>query len=133
MKVPLTRKAQFAKSALEAAASPADRLRRRRFDASEHHEQRNLKRLRRGPSGSYELYRDRLGIPEHTQFHLLSFEGPDPYSRIGGLETRVSGLCQALVSAGHETHLWFIGEPGLPGYERRDGLHLHRFCQWISQ
>jgi glycosyltransferase involved in cell wall biosynthesis len=77
--------------------------------------------------------RDRLGIPEHTQFHVLSFEGPDPYSRIGGLETRVHGLCQALVRAGHETHLWFIGEPDLPGYEVRDGVHLHRFCQWISR
>jgi glycosyltransferase involved in cell wall biosynthesis len=76
---------------------------------------------------------DRLGIPEHTQFHLLSFEGPDAYSRIGGLETRVSGLCQALVRAGHETHLWFVGQPDLPGYELRDGLHLHRFCQWISR
>jgi hypothetical protein len=78
-------------------------------------------------------FADRLGIPEHTQFHLLSFEGPDAYSRIGGLETRVSGLCQALVRAGHETHLWFIGQPDLPGYELRDGLHLHRFCQWISR
>jgi glycosyltransferase involved in cell wall biosynthesis len=63
---------------------------------------------------------------------VLSFEGPDPYARIGGLETRVSGLCEALVHAGHETHLWFIGEPTAPGYELRDGLHLHRFCQWIS-
>jgi glycosyltransferase involved in cell wall biosynthesis len=77
-------------------------------------------------------YVDLLGIPPNTQFHVLSFEGPDPYARIGGLETRVSGLCEALVHAGHETHLWFIGEPGLPGYEVRDGLHLHRFCQWIS-
>ena len=75
---------------------------------------------------------DLLGIPPHTQFHVLAFEGPDAYSRIGGLETRVSGLCEALVQAGHETHLWFVGEPGLPGYEVRDGLHLHRFCQWIS-
>ena len=63
----------------------------------------------------------------------MSFEGPDAYSRIGGLETRVFGLCHALVAAGHDTHLWFVGEPGLPGYEQRDGLHLHRFCQWISQ
>jgi glycosyltransferase involved in cell wall biosynthesis len=38
-----------------------------------------------------------------------------------------------LVRAGHETHLWFIGQPDLPGYELRDGLHLHRFCQWISR
>jgi glycosyltransferase involved in cell wall biosynthesis len=82
-----------------------------------------------GPPGAT----DRLGIREHTQFHLLSFEGPDPYARIGGLETRISGLCQALVSAGHETHLWFVGDPDLPGYEKREGVHLHRFCQWISR
>jgi glycosyltransferase involved in cell wall biosynthesis len=79
------------------------------------------------------VHHDRLGISEHTQIHVLSFEGPDAYSRIGGLETRVAGLCQALVAAGHETHLWFVGQPGLPGYERQAGLHLHRFCQWISQ
>jgi hypothetical protein len=77
--------------------------------------------------------RPRLGIPQDTQFHLLSFEGPDAYARIGGLETRVAGLCEALVQAGLETHLWFIGQPDLPGYELRDGLHLHRWCQWVSQ
>src|SRR5262245_39922136 len=76
--------------------------------------------------------RARLGIPEGTQFHVLSFEGPDPYARIGGLETRVAGLCEALVQAGLETHLWFVGQPDLPGYECRDGLHLHRWCQWLS-
>jgi hypothetical protein len=77
--------------------------------------------------------RPRLGIPQDTQFHVLSFEGPDAYSRIGGLETRVAGLCEALVAAGLDTHLWFVGQPGLPGYEDRDGLHLHRWCQWLSQ
>jgi glycosyltransferase involved in cell wall biosynthesis len=77
--------------------------------------------------------RVRLGIPEGTQFHVLSFEGPDAYARIGGLETRVAGLCEALVQAGLETHLWFVGQPDLPGYECRDGLHLHRWCQWLSQ
>ncbi len=75
----------------------------------------------------------RLGIPERTQFHFLSFEGPDAYSRIGGLETRVSGLCEALVAAGHETHLWFVGDPALPGHEVRGDLHLHRWCQWLSK
>jgi glycosyltransferase involved in cell wall biosynthesis len=90
-----------------------------------HHRSRYV-RSRAEPEG------DSLGISPNTQFHLLSFEGPDPYARIGGLETRVSGLCEALVHAGHETHLWFIGDPGAPGYEVRDGLHLHRFCQWIS-
>lgn len=76
--------------------------------------------------------RRRLGIPAGTQFHVLSFEGPDGYARIGGLETRVAGLCEALVAAGHETHLWFVGAPDLPGYEVRGGLHLHRWCQWLS-
>jgi glycosyltransferase involved in cell wall biosynthesis len=76
--------------------------------------------------------RRRLGIPEGTQFHVLSFEGPDGYARIGGLETRVAGLCEALVAAGHETHLWFVGAPDAPGYEVRAGLHLHRWCQWLS-
>ncbi len=75
----------------------------------------------------------RLGVPERTHFHLLSFEGPDTYARVGGLETRVSGLCEALIAAGQETHLWFVGDPELPGYEVRDGLHLHRWCQWLSR
>jgi glycosyltransferase involved in cell wall biosynthesis len=74
-----------------------------------------------------------LGIPDSVQFHVLSFEGPDPYARIGGLETRVSGICQALLSSGHETHLWFVGDPQEPGHELRDGLALHRWCQWLSR
>jgi glycosyltransferase involved in cell wall biosynthesis len=74
-----------------------------------------------------------LGLPEDVQFHVLSFEGPDPYARIGGLETRVAGICEALVGAGHDTHLWFIGDPELPGHERREGLALHRWCQWLSR
>src|SRR5689334_9501641 len=49
---------------------------------------------------------DGLGVPEGVQFHVLSFEGPDPYARIGGLETRVAGICEALAYSGHEAHLW---------------------------
>jgi glycosyltransferase involved in cell wall biosynthesis len=67
-----------------------------------------------------------------VQFHLLSFEGPDPYSRAGGLASRVEGLSEALATLGHETHLWFVGDPALPGHERRGALHLHRWCQWVS-
>lgn len=74
-----------------------------------------------------------LGIPAQVQLHVLSFEGPDPYARIGGLETRVSGLCQALAGAGHDTHLWFVGDPAQPAHEHRDGVSLHRWCQWISR
>lgn len=68
-------------------------------------------------------------------FVLISFEGPDRYAQIGGLATRVSGLAEALASAGHETHLVFVGDPSAPGEERRvDGnLIIHRWCQWISR
>lgn len=66
------------------------------------------------------------------QFHLLSFEGPDPYARVGGLATRVEGLSQTLADQGFETHLWFVGDPALAGQERRGDLQLHRWCQWLS-
>jgi glycosyltransferase involved in cell wall biosynthesis len=68
-----------------------------------------------------------------TQFHLLSFEGPDPYSRAGGIATRISGLSEALAEAGFDTHLWFVGDPHLPGVEASGSLILHRWCQWISR
>src|SRR5690349_2646059 len=70
---------------------------------------------------------------EVVQFHVLSFEGPDPYARAGGIATRISGLTRALADAGHDTHLWFIGDPDRPGHEQQGSLHLHRFCQWLSQ
>jgi glycosyltransferase involved in cell wall biosynthesis len=68
-----------------------------------------------------------------VQFHVLSFEGPDLYSRAGGLATRVEGLVAALMGRGFETHLWFIGDPERPGHETRGRLHLHRWAQWISR
>jgi len=67
------------------------------------------------------------------QFHVLSFEGPDAYSRAGGLATRVEGLTQTLAGLGFPTHLWFIGDPDLPGHETRGALHLHRWAQWVSR
>jgi glycosyltransferase involved in cell wall biosynthesis len=67
------------------------------------------------------------------QFHVLSFEGPDAYSRAGGLATRVEGLTETLARLGFETHLWFIGDPALPGHEVRGDLHLHRWAQWLSR
>ena len=68
-----------------------------------------------------------------TQFHLVSFEGPDAYARAGAIATRICGLSEALAELGFETHLWFVGDPDLPGHERRGQLHLHRWCQWISR
>ena len=69
---------------------------------------------------------------ETTQFHLLSFEGPDSYARAGGLASRADGLTRALFSLGFETHLWFVGDPDRPGHEQREGIQLHRWCQWLS-
>jgi glycosyltransferase involved in cell wall biosynthesis len=67
------------------------------------------------------------------QFHLLSFEGPDGYASAGGIASRVTGLVHGLAEVGHETHLWFVGDPSLPGHETQGLLQLHRWCQWISQ
>jgi len=39
------------------------------------------------------------------QFHLLSFEGPDGYSRAGGIASRIEGLARTLAGLGFETHL----------------------------
>jgi glycosyltransferase involved in cell wall biosynthesis len=67
-------------------------------------------------------------------FVLLSFEGPDLYSQAGGLGVRVKGLSRSLARMGYDTHLYFCGDPDLPGEETQEAgkLHLHRWCQWIS-
>lgn len=70
-----------------------------------------------------------------TEFVFLSFEGPDKYSRMGGLATRVTGLLSKLAQRGVRDTPLLRGRPALPGHEvQQDGrLHLHRWCQWISQ
>lgn len=70
--------------------------------------------------------------PENAQFAILSFEGPDEYARAGGLAVRVRDLCATLADRGFVTHLFFVGDPRLPGSERHGNLTLHRWCQWIS-
>jgi len=67
------------------------------------------------------------------QFHILSFEGTDGYARAGGIASGMTGLSEALAEAGLEPHLWFVGDPALPGHEYREQLSWHRWCQWISQ
>jgi len=71
---------------------------------------------------------------DNTIFVLLSFEGPDSYSLAGGLGVRVTNLSQTLARDGFTTHLFFVGDPHLPGEEisRSGKLILHRWCQWIS-
>lgn len=73
--------------------------------------------------------------PDRVCFILISFEGPDLYSLAGGLGTRMRELSWSLAMKGFETHLFFIGDPDLPGEEKLLGgrLTLHRWCQWISR
>lgn len=84
----------------------------------------------RPPSGS-PVKRGR----DSTLFALLSFEGPDVYSQAGGLGVREKELSRVLAAQGHETHLFFYGDPDLPAEERQvEGrLHLHRWGQWLSR
>jgi glycosyltransferase involved in cell wall biosynthesis len=70
----------------------------------------------------------------NTEFILISFEGPDGYSMAGGLGVRMHNLSRTLAETGFNTHLFFIGDPKLPGEEKLEQgrLILHRWCQWIS-
>jgi glycosyltransferase involved in cell wall biosynthesis len=70
-------------------------------------------------------------IPKHIA--ILSFEGPDRYSMVGGLGVRVSELSVALGMAGFSTNLFFVGDPDKPGSEEwAHNVQLRRWCQWIS-
>jgi len=73
--------------------------------------------------------------PRNTEFVILSFEGPDPYCRAGGLGVRVHELSQALANRGFDTHLYFVGDPQAAPVERVPGLPLyhHRWGQWLSR
>jgi alpha-amylase len=75
-----------------------------------------------------------LPLPAAPTFCVLSFEGPDRYALAGGLGVRVDKLTRTLAERGHDTHLLFVGDPSLPGHERRSPscLAWHRWCQWIS-
>ena len=64
---------------------------------------------------------------------LVAFEGPDRYSFVGGLATRMNDLAAALVARGHRVRHVFVGDPAAPHVEISDsGLVLERWGQWIS-
>ena len=66
---------------------------------------------------------------------LVAFEGPDRYSFVGGLATRMNDLAEALVARGYRVRHLFVGDPALPASElRAEGrLLLERWGQWISR
>ena len=84
-----------------------------------------MRGMRCGATGPFLLHEQDRGV----QWHILAFEGPDGYSRAGGIASRITGLAHALAAAGFETHLWFVGDPDLPGHETQDDLRLHRWCR----
>ena len=65
---------------------------------------------------------------------LVAFEGPDRYSFVGGLATRMNDLAEALVDRGYDVRHLFVGDPSAPATEERLGGHLvlERWGQWIS-
>jgi len=73
--------------------------------------------------------------PDDTEFVVLSFEGPDPYCRAGGLGVRVTELPRAIAARGFDTHLYFVGDPEADPIEQVDDspLYYHRWSQWISK
>ncbi len=69
----------------------------------------------------------------HSAAVLLSFEGPDRYSSVGGLGSRETSFARALGEAGVATTLIFIGDPNLPAQEAfAENVTLRRWSQWIS-
>jgi glycosyltransferase involved in cell wall biosynthesis len=72
-----------------------------------------------------------LSLPRNAV--LLAFEGPDPYSMVGGLGTRVTELAAALARARIRTTLVFVGDPQRPPVESPErNLEYRRWSQWIS-
>jgi hypothetical protein len=95
-----------------------------------HHPPRKLRHRRsRRPLGTLPTSTGSFGS---VRFVHLSFEGPDPYSRAGGLAIRVTTLAEAMAATGALVDLYFVGDPALSGIEERDGVTLHRWCQVIS-
>ena len=69
------------------------------------------------------------------EFVVLSFEGPDQYSLVGGLGVRVTEMTRVMARMGYKTRLFFVGDPDFDDYEvSEDGrLHYHRWSRWLSK
>jgi glycosyltransferase involved in cell wall biosynthesis len=72
--------------------------------------------------------------PQTAEFVMLSFEGPDRYSLIGGLGVRATELSTTLAEMGFRVRFYFIGDPAFSHSESHIGgnLSYHRWAQWLS-
>lgn len=74
---------------------------------------------------------------------VAMFSWEFPPKSVGGLAQHVFDLTRALIDQGVEIHLFTLGEPGLPEYERVNGVFVYRvipynvsspdFTTWVSQ
>ena len=73
-------------------------------------------------------------LANHARAVLLSFEGPDRYSSVGGLGTRETSFARALGDADVATTLVFVGDPSMAAVEEfAPNVTLRRWCQWLSE
>ncbi len=74
-------------------------------------------------------------LRHNLEFVVLSFEGPDLYSMVGGLGVRVTEMTRVLAEMGYVTRLFFVGDPDAESVESLvDGrLHLHRWSRWAAK
>ncbi|WP_034629028.1 glycosyltransferase family 4 protein [Desulfotruncus alcoholivorax] len=74
---------------------------------------------------------------------VAMFSWEFPPKKVGGLAQHVYDLTRDLACQGMEIHLFTLGEPGLPEYERVNGIFVYRvipynvsspdFTTWVSQ
>lgn len=78
---------------------------------------------------------DRPGksLRHRLEFVVLSFEGPDLYSMVGGLGVRVTEMTSVLAEMGFVTRLFFVGDPSFESVQSEGRLHLHRWSRWVAK
>lgn len=67
--------------------------------------------------------------PKNTAFVLLSFEGPDKYSLVGGLGTRMVELSRAMSDNGFFNSFFFIGDPAMEPKVVEGTTTFYRECR----
>lgn len=72
-------------------------------------------------------------LRHHLEFVVLSFEGPDMYSMVGGLGVRVTEMTTVLAEMGFVTRLFFVGDPAFESVQSSGRLHLHRWSRWVAK
>ena len=70
---------------------------------------------------------------ENIVFVLMSFEGPDKYSLVGGLGTRIMELARVISEENYKVHTFFVGDPYLPENTSIGNINFYRQCQNISR